>query len=40
MIGFAKLHVEIALYRAHSNMQLPPEDLGFTLQSYPLDNIK
>lgn len=40
MVGFAKLHVEKALKRSHSNMQLPSEDLEFTLQSYPLENIK
>ena len=40
MIEFAKLHVEAALKAAHANMQLPKEDLEFTLQSYPLENIK
>ena len=40
MIEFAKLHVEAALKRAHMNMQLPFEDLEFTLESYPLSNIK
>lgn len=37
---FAKLHVEQALEAAHINMQLPQEDLDFTLSSYPLENIK
>lgn len=40
MIEFAKLHVEAALKAAHSNMQLPEEDLEFTLDSYPVDKIK
>jgi hypothetical protein len=40
MIEFAKLHVEAALKAAHKNMQLPPEDLEFTLNAYPLTNIK
>lgn len=40
MVEFAKFHVDLALKRAHSNMQLPSEDLEFTLQAYPLDNIK
>ena len=40
MVGFAKLQVESALKAAHSNMQLPIEDLEFTLNSYPLENIK
>lgn len=40
MIDFAKLHVEAALKRAHSNMQLPEEDLEFTMGAYPLENIK
>ena len=40
MIAFAKLHVEAALRKAHSNMQLPDEDIDYTLSSYPLANIK
>lgn len=40
MIEFAKLHVTKALTSAHINMQLPLEDLEFTLNSYPLENIK
>ena len=40
MIEFAKLHVTKALTSAHINMQLPIEDLEFTLNSYPLTNIK
>ena len=40
MREFAQLHVDLALRRAHSNMQLPLEDLEFTLESYPLTNIK
>ncbi len=40
MIEFAKLHVTKALTSAHINMQLPIEDLDFTLNSYPLENIK
>lgn len=40
VIEFAKLHVEAALEAAHSNMQLPKEDLEFTLSSYSLDQIK
>ena len=40
MIEFAKHHVEQALKLSHINMQLPEEDLVFTLNSYPLDNIK
>lgn len=40
MISFAKLHVEAALKAAHSNMQLPKEDLQFTLDSYNLNQIK
>ncbi len=39
-IEFAKLHVEKALTMAHSQMQLPLEDLEFTLSAYPLENIK
>jgi D-mannonate dehydratase len=35
-----KLHVEAALKAAHRNMQLPEEDLEFTLNAYPLENIK
>lgn len=40
MVEFAKLHVQAALKAAHSNSQLPEEDLDFTLSSYPLENIK
>jgi hypothetical protein len=40
MIEFAKLHVTEALTSAHINMQLPIEDLEFTLKSYHLENIK
>jgi len=36
----SKLHVEAALKAAHRNMQLPEEDLSFTLNAYPLENIK
>lgn len=39
-VEFAKLHVTKALTSAHINMQLPIEDLEFTLNSYPLTNIK
>jgi len=39
-IEFAKLHVQEALKAAHRNMQLPDEDLEFTLDSYSLENIK
>ncbi len=39
-IEFAKIHVELALKSAHRNMQLPMEDLDFTLDSYPISNIK
>lgn len=38
---FAKMHVEAALKASHINQhQLPLEDLKFTLESYPLTNIK
>lgn len=40
MIEFAKLHVKAALEAVHSNMQLPEEDLEFTLDAYPETNIK
>jgi len=40
MIEFARLHVEAALKASHSNMQLPDEDLEYTLSSYPPSNIK
>lgn len=40
MVEFAKLHVKAALEAAHKNMQLPEEDLEFTLSSYPLNLIK
>lgn len=36
-VGF---HVTKALKAAHKNMQLPEEDLDYTLSSYPLTNIK
>jgi len=39
-IEFAKLHVQEALKAAHRNMQLPDEDLEFTLDSYSLEKIK
>jgi hypothetical protein len=39
-IEFAKLHAEAALKAAHLSLQLPIEDLEFTLEVYPLDNIK
>jgi len=34
------MHVEAALKAVHNNMQLPVEDLEFTLDAYPLSNIK
>ena len=40
MKKFAKLHVKAALKKAHNNMQLPKEDLEFTLNAYPEDLIK
>ena len=40
MIEFAKIHVKVALIRAHSNSQLPEEDLCFTLNAYPETLIK
>ncbi len=40
MVEFAKFHVRKALEKAHINMQLPEEDLEFTLESYPETNIK
>lgn len=40
MIEFAKGHVDEALRASHKNMQLPEEDLEFTLSCYPLENIK
>lgn len=40
MIQFAEFHVKAALKAAHRNMQLPEEDLDYTLDSYPLANIK
>jgi hypothetical protein len=40
MVEFTKLRVEAALKAAHKNMQLPEEDLEFTLKVYPLDLIK
>ncbi len=39
MREFARKHVTAALKAAHKNMQLPEEDLEFTLSSYPLTNI-
>lgn len=39
-IEFTKYHVQLALKAAHRNMQLPEEDLEFTLSSYNLNNIK
>lgn len=39
LIKFAKLHVEAALKAAHSNSQMPMEDIDFTLNAYPLTNI-
>lgn len=40
MIEFAKYHVEKALKASHSNFQLPEEEIDFTLDAYPLENIK
>jgi len=40
MIEFAKLHVTEALKAAHRNMQAPEEDIEFTLDAYPLEEIK
>lgn len=40
MIAFAKYHVELALKASHSNFQLPEEEIEFTLNAYPLENIK
>lgn len=40
MIDFAKLHVTAALKTAHSYHQVPIEDVDFTLDAYPLNNIK
>ncbi len=39
-IEFAKLHVEQALKNVHHNLQLPNEDYGFIVDSYPLEKIK
>ena len=36
---FAKIHVQAALTKAHTNFQLPIEDIDFTLEAYPLENI-
>ena len=36
---FAKIKVKEALVAAHRNMQLPEEDLEFTLDCYPETNI-
>lgn len=36
MIQFANYHIMKALIAAHKNMQLPKEDLEFTLNSYSL----
>ena len=40
LIEFAKYHVEQALKASHSNFQLPEEEIEFTLNAYPLENIK
>ena len=40
MVEFAEFHVTESLKAAHKNMQLPEEDLDYTLSSYPLTNIK
>lgn len=40
LIEFARLHCEAQAKAIHSNMQLPREDLEFTLDAYPLENIK
>ena len=37
--AFTKYHVKKALTAVHNNMQLPKEDLEFTLSSYDLNNI-
>lgn len=39
-IEFAKMHVTAALQQAHVRHQLSVEDMGFTLDAYPLENIK
>ena len=39
-IRFAQLHVQAALESAHQNMQLPEDDLEFTLDSYSLSKVK
>lgn len=39
-VEFAKFHVESALKAAHLKHQLPIEDLEFTMEAYPLTNIK
>ncbi len=39
MIEFAEYHVKAALRAAHSNQQLPIEDLEFTMDSYNLSKI-
>lgn len=39
-IELSKLHVKAALEAVHKNIQLPEEDLEFTFNSYPLENIK
>lgn len=37
MVAFAKAHVTEALKSAHKNMQLPDEDLEFTLNAYKVE---
>lgn len=39
MKEFAKMHVANALKAAHDNMQVDDEDLGFTMDSYPMSRI-
>lgn len=39
-IKFAKMHVTAALQQAHVRHQLSVEDMDFTLDAYPLENIK
>lgn len=39
-VEFAKFHVKEALKAAHLKHQLPIEDLKFTMEAYPLTNIK
>jgi len=40
MIDFVKLHVKAALKAAHTNFQLPEQDIDFTLNAYPEELIK